>query len=353
MLIDVRHTITPSPTSRVSMSRPDCKRVAPLGILLVTALLGCGGGDDNGGPSTPTIAIAKTSSNSGDGQSGTVGLALANPLSVVVTEEGAPLPGATVTWATTAAAGAMGPPSGVSNADGVATSTWTLGTASGAQTAQATVSGASGSPVTFAATALAGPATTMAEAGGDGQTAETGAVLALPVQARVTDEHGNGVVGAPVEWAATGGTVSDAVVTSSEVGLSEVNVTAGGSAGPIIITAIADGLIGSPLTFNATVVEPVPVPATAGVGVGNNFFRSNRNSTQNAAVDTVQVGGTVTWTWVPAAIVHSVDSDGSPSFTDSPLQTGPNYQFTFTAAGTYEYTCAAHPGQMTGRIVVR
>jgi plastocyanin len=69
-------------------------------------------------------------------------------------------------------------------------------------------------------------------------------------------------------------------------------------------------------------------------------------------VDTVQAGGTVTWSW-SVQTVHSVDSEGPPSFTDSPLQTGPSYEFTFPTVGTYQYTCAAHPGAMTGRIVVR
>ncbi len=335
------------------MSRLNRGPLASHGVFFIAVLLGCGGNDDGGTP-PPTTAIAKTSTGSGDAQSGTVGQPLANPLRVVVTEAGAPLSGTTVTWSTAVAGGEVDP-SAVTDAAGVASTTWTLGTVSGSQTTLATVPGASGSPVTFTATAAAGPATTLAKAdpSGDGQTAELGVALELPVQARVSDEHGNAVAGTAVGWEAAGGTVSSATVPTAASGISAVTVTAGGAAGPIIITAIADGLTGSPLTFTATAVEPVPIPATASVTVGNNFFRSNRNSTQNAAVDTVQVGGTVTWSWVPAAIVHSVDSQGSPAFTDSPLQTGPNYEFTFSTAGTYEYTCAAHPGQMTGRIVVR
>ena len=41
--------------------------------------------------------------------------------------------------------------------DGIAASSWTLGPTAGAQSAQATVAGATGSPVTFSATATAGP----------------------------------------------------------------------------------------------------------------------------------------------------------------------------------------------------
>jgi plastocyanin len=229
-----------------------------------------------------------------------------------------------------------------------------LGTAAGAQTARATVAGASGSPVTFTATATAGAAATLAKVPeGDNQAAEIGTALALPVRALVTDEHGNGVAGTTVGWEASRGSVSSSAVPSIESGISSVTVTAGGTAGPIIITATADGLDGSPLTFNATAVAPTPIPPTASITVGNIFFRSNRNASMNPAVDTVQTGGAVTWTWSVGATVHNVDSDGSPGFTDSPLQTGPSYSFTFSAAGTYQYTCAVHPGQMTGRIVVR
>jgi plastocyanin len=54
-------------------------------------------------------------------------------------------------------------------------------------------------------------------------------------------------------------------------------------------------------------------------------------------------------------VPHSVLSTGSPSFTSSDLKTGSgeSYSFTFSSAGIYQYTCAQHPAQMTGRIVVR
>jgi len=97
-------------------------------------------------------------------------------------------------------------------------------------------------------------------------------------------------------------------------------------------------------------------PTTAAVTVGNIFFKSVRNGSANAAVDTVAAGGTVTWTWVTTGSVpHSVQSLGSPSFTSSAIQTGSGttYQVTFTAPGTYQYDCAVHGTMMTGRIVVR
>lgn len=319
-----------------------------------TVLLGaCGGGGDGGTPPS-TTAIAKTAANSGDAQSATVGQPLADPLQVVVTESGSPSSGVTVAWSTTGG-GSLTPASGATGADGVTSTDWTLGTTSGAQTARATLAGATGSPVTFTATAVADAATTLVKAGGDDQTGQIGGQLPAPVQAKVADQHGNGVEGVPVAWAATGGTVSSSSVSTNASGVSAVNVTAGGSIGPIVITATAGQLNGSPLTFNAAAVAVAPAPATANVTVRNNLFRSDHNSTTNPAVDTVAVDGTVTWTWVMTGLVaHTVTSEGSPSFTSSGPVAGPGqtYSFKFLSPGRYDYACAIHP-VMTGRIVVR
>jgi plastocyanin len=92
------------------------------------------------------------------------------------------------------------------------------------------------------------------------------------------------------------------------------------------------------------------------VTVGNIFFKSGNNSTQNPAIDTVAVGTTVTWTWTSTGSVsHSVQSQGSPSFTSSAVQSGDGktHTFMFTTPGTYSYDCAVHGSAMTGRIVVQ
>src|SRR5437867_4118480 len=96
--------------------------------------------------------------NSGDGQTGTPGTALANPLRVIVTLTGSPQAGVTVAWAAADAGALMTPASSVTNASGIASAQWTLGGATGTQHATAAVSGAAGSPVTFTATASAPPA---------------------------------------------------------------------------------------------------------------------------------------------------------------------------------------------------
>jgi plastocyanin len=204
-----------------------------------------------------------------------------------------------------------------------------------------------------------GPAAVLAKAGGDNQSGEINTQLSAAVQARVTDADGDLVAGTGVNWSATGASVSAPTVASNSSGISEVTVTLGGTAGPITIVAEASGLTGSPLTFNATAVAPTPAPTAVTVTVQNDNFTSNRNATISPAVDTVAVGGTVTWTWTAQATnTHNVTSSGSPSFPSSTTQTQPfTYgPITFATAGTYVYFCTIHGSPtagMRGRIVVR
>ena len=326
--------------------------LAALGIVL----LGCGG--DGGGVITPpaTTAVAKPATNNGDAQNGPVGQALGSPLQVLVTQDGTPTADITVSWSTAVGGGSLVPASGVTGANGIAMSGWTLGTVPGNQTAQAMVSGATGSPVSFTAQAAPGPAAVLANAGGDQQTGYVNEQLVAPVVAKAEDQFGNPVPGVGVGWEAVGATVSSGVVPTDAAGISQVQVTLGPTGGPVTITATAVGPL--PLTFTATAQSPPSsLPTEAEVQVVSSaglFFRSARNGTENPAVDTVAVGGTVTWSWIQLG-THTVFSVGTPSFTSSSVMVnkGSFYAVTFGSAGTYEYNCSYHPFRMTGRIVVR
>jgi plastocyanin len=316
--------------------------------LLVLALAGCGGG--GGIDPTPVFVISKTS---GDGQNGTVGQPLASPVQVLVTEGNAPVAGAQVDWVLDISDGAFSPASMITDADGLATSQWTLGTRKGVQRATARVITGSNRPsAIFNATAVNDVPVALTKVNGDNQRAVVGTQL-RPITAGVIDQFENGVEGIAVSWSVSAGTVSPVTSFTSVNGTTSVDVVLGSTSGPITITASADGLSGSPLIFNATVES---VPTLADVILGNLFFTSDRNSSTNPAVDTIAVGGTVTWTWGNTGIAeHSVRSQGIPSFTSSArkLGNGQTYSFTFTAAGSYNYDCAVHGSRMTGRIVVR
>jgi plastocyanin len=99
-----------------------------------------------------------------------------------------------------------------------------------------------------------------------------------------------------------------------------------------------------------------PISGDVAVIVGNNFMKSGRNGTVNPAVDTVAVGGSVTWTWTNTGNVpHGIQSLGNPVFRNGTVLTGngSTYRVTFKTAGTYQYDCLVHGTEMPGTIVVR
>jgi hypothetical protein len=118
------------------------------------AALGCGGGDlvlPN------TRAPAAVAIEGGDGQNGTAGTTLPDPLVVRVTDAAErSVEGASVEFSASGGSDLV-PGTAVTGADGRATATWTLGAEPGTQTATARVvdpEAATGLDVTFTATAL-------------------------------------------------------------------------------------------------------------------------------------------------------------------------------------------------------
>jgi len=79
---------------------------------------------------------------------------------------------------------------------------------------------------------------------------------------------------------------------------------------------------------------------TAAVAISNFSF-------EPASV-TVKVGTTVTWTNNDTA-PHQIKSD---TFNSPVLSKGQTFSFTFSAAGTYDYSCNVHPS-MKGQIIVQ
>lgn len=335
------------------MSRP-AYRLA-LVLLVASGLLSCGGG--GGGSSGPSRTLAKATP-SGDTKSGTVGHKLADSLRVLVTQDGTPMAGVAVAWNIFTGAGSVALASSQTGVDGVASTSWTLGTVSGAQKVRATLSGAAGSPQTFTATALPDAPDTVTRSSGNNQSAMINTALASPLGAKVADQYGNGVPGVKVGWEVTSGSATlaaDTTVTDA-AGVARVGVMVGGTAGTIQITAGVVGLTATAV-FAATATA---VPTTASVSVGNTFFRSARNATQNPAVDTIAVGGTVTWTWVTGASNHNIISTGTLTFLNEG-SSGTTFSAPHSAsrilnvAGTYEYHCSIHgtvSAGMRGRIIV-
>ena len=221
----------------------------------------------------------RVSKISGDGQTGPVGEVLAEPL-VVRAEDtgGAPMPGATVAF-TSVVADSVVVTEVTADGQALASTTWTLGTMAGSQVLIAAIAGSTMAPARFNATALAGPLAAIAKASGDQQVVPVGFAVFEPVTIEVTDEYGNGVAGASVAFAVTGGggSVTPAEGTTGEDGTAQATWVMGGAVGANTLSATAADL--PAVEFTATAAE-----AKADLQVGA-FVMSPTNPTSLQVIE--------------------------------------------------------------------
>ncbi len=319
-------------------------------VLLVAALIigACGGGGGGGGGGNgPSRSIAKAGAPNGDGQTDTVHAVLAESLRVLVLEDGVAKSGVTVNWSTPSG-GSVSPAASQTDANGVAATRWTLGQLSGGQAVNATLAGATGSPVTFAATANAGSPVSLVKTVGDNQLAQVNGPASVAPTVRVTDQFGNGVGGVSVSWSTVSGAITPASATTVTLssGAASVVATAGATPGPAVLRASSAAVPGIDRDFAITVFAGARV-----VSVGNFFFRSTTNLSENPAVDTIHVGSVMRWDL--SAGSHSVQSIGVSTFQSSQLLVaGTPYEAFFPATGTFQYECGVHGVTMPGTVVV-
>ncbi len=214
-------------------------------------LAGCG--TEPTAPPT-VIAVSLAPASSGNGQSGQVGTQLVQNLRALVTRNNLPAAGVSVQWAASAGDGVVAPGVATTDDDGIALAIWTMPTTSGGKSATATVNGAQGSPVAFSATAVAGPATTFDLVAGDNQVVAAGAEFGEPLTVSLKDTYGNPVVGTTVSWTVFSGTatLSAASTDTGLTGTAVVTVTAGATAGAVVVRAIPDVTLPE-VDFNLTI----------------------------------------------------------------------------------------------------
>jgi hypothetical protein len=221
-------------------------------LVVGVALMGLACGDSGGPANGPPASVIKAA---GDAGQATVGQQLTPPPKVRVTDaEGRGVPGATVTFAVASGGGSVSAASAVTDASGEATVGWTLGTTAGANTLTATVS--SIAPVTFTATGVAGPATTIAKESTDGLELHIGSAASPRPAVRLKDAHGNDVSGAAVTFAVTGGggTATGTSQTTDASGVATVGSwTLGSAAGTNTMTATTGSL--TAVTFTMSGVD--------------------------------------------------------------------------------------------------
>lgn len=326
--------------------------VTPVVLAVVVAVgLSCSSSDNGGGGGGPAGQVLELApAPNGNNQTASVDALLPIPLRVIVTELGVPVEGVTVEWATSGPGSTIGT-SALTDPNGIAQTTWKLSQTAGPQAATATVDGATGSPVNFSATANPGNPTSIEKTAGDNQSQEVGLSFALPMSLQVTDNFGNGVPSIEVNWSVTSGSVVlDGPVSITQAdGATSLSVAAGNTVGPAQVTAEPVGGLSS-VTFDLEVTAQ-----QFHIMLGNNFFRSLHNGTENPAIDTVTVGTTVIWDKA-SPVPHTVTSTSGPVAFDSGLLTGgsnTSYQFIFTTPGTYTYESTPDGPPMTGELVVQ
>lgn len=207
----------------------------------------------------------RVSAVSGADQRGTVGQQLGEVI-VVRSEDqgGSPVPGVNVTFTVADGSGSVSAATVTSDADAMASTTWTLGTTAGIQTVTAAVEGTTTGWAPIQATAVAGAAATLTKVSGDGQSGTTGLALSEPVVVKLEDQYGNGVSGGAVTFTVTGGggSVDPGQATSVEGGTASATWTLGAGLGTNTLTASAEGLTDVQFTATAAAALADLQPAT-------------------------------------------------------------------------------------------
>ncbi len=190
----------------------------------------------------PATQIA---ANAGDAQTAIAGAVVAIAPSVIVKDAyNYPVSGVTVTFAVASGGGSATALTATTNAAGIATvGSWTLGAKAGADTLTATSAALTGSPVTFTATGVAGPAdpaqSTIVASNTDITAGDGTQVITVTVR----DANGNPVTtgGADVAITLVSGTGFVGPVTDNGDGTYSATVTAPDACGSGVFAATVGG----------------------------------------------------------------------------------------------------------------
>ncbi|MCI0511585.1 Ig-like domain-containing protein [candidate division KSB1 bacterium] len=146
-----------------------------------------------------------------------------------------------------------------------------LGEALGMNIIRVSADGLNGSPLKFIANGTAGKPAVLKLLKGDRQTAAIGGTLPEPLQVQVTDLNGNGVAGYPVTLAVVQGQATllepQPQVTNPQ-GIVASNLRVGTRAEAIVVEAVGENLVNSPVRFHLA-VTPLNA-ALMQIAAGNN-----------------------------------------------------------------------------------
>jgi uncharacterized protein (TIGR03437 family) len=245
---------------------------------------------------------------SGNSQSANPGQSIAAPLVVKVVDASSPpnpLAAVPVTWTVVPAnAAVVTPASTVTGSNGEVSATVVLSN-SAVGSVQVTASTANGKSVTFNLTAVVVvTVTSLAPVSStNNQSAPVGTAF-QPISVQVTTGTGQSLANVSVHFSVTSGSASlvgtNPALTSSS-GMAGIGVTAGTTAGPVVVTATAGG---QSVVFNLTVTPPGLNLTSAAFLNGAGFFPSdtagNFSALSPCSIATVVVGTPLTPATLPA-----------------------------------------------------
>lgn len=238
-------------------------------LLLLPLIASCGSGKGEPGPGPTPASIKATSGNQ---QTGVAGTSLAAPLAVVVADkDGRALSNQRVEWDVSAGSGTVQPVASMTNANGIATTTWTLGTTAGTATVTARVSGLN--PVAFTANVLPGSAASVV-ATPDFAFLEIGDTIR--VRATVRDQYGNSLSNQAVSFTSLESSVatvgSTGLVTAVAMGEARIVAEAGARADtvPVSVGPPGSGVCGNIVPRTLSVGE-VFVPSQGSGGTSGSM----------------------------------------------------------------------------------
>jgi protocatechuate 3,4-dioxygenase beta subunit len=297
---------------------------------------------------TATAGAPAAINKTGGDQSVVAGRQAASPFGVIVLDiSGNGVAGVTVTWNSAGGAGTFQPATSVTNAQGVATTTWTAPTTTGSYSITASGAGLTSPPYT--GTVTPGPAATLV-ADPPAVTMPNGQQRSVAITAR--DEYGNAT---PLQNAISVLSSNTAVVTASHFS----------SGGQTVVTLVSRGAGNATVTVRSTITSasvaiPVrvdQVPTSISKTGGDQSVVAGQQAASPFGVIVQDITGngvpgvTVTWnsaggagTFQPATSVTNAQGVATTTWT-APTTSG-SYSITASAAGLTSppYTGTVTPG---------
>ncbi len=290
---------------------------------------------DNASVNVTAGPPASIAVNAGDGQSAAINTAVGTKPSVIVKDAGGnPVSGVQVTFAVASGGGSVSGATPSTNGAGIATvGSWTLGSTVGTNnnTLTATVSGSgvSGNPVTFTASATAGPPTQIVIVTQPSSSAQAGVAFATQPVVQLKDAGGNN---SPT----SGRVITASVASGPGSALSNATATTDGNGVATFSGLSIDDLAGSyTLSFDngsLTGATSSSITVTAGAASRLTFTQQPTSTTVNTVIS-------------PPVVVSVTDAFGNPADATVHLDLNLPLFSTATLGGTVDV--ASSGGQAT------